>query len=349
MANEAYTLDAHGEELLQRHVAWWERKGMLYHEHDAAPLGDLWLPLSDGTIADRDIDMTPELLDVDRAVGPQQEPGPLRTHGDYFNTATPFGRMPWLEAILGTPIRATIIGGSMRTKAFIASWEEWEQQGEHHHHGWFDLYKQIMELIVARANGRAFLTHPTLRGPSDLAEAVVGPELMSYSLFEHQAELRRFLDEVTDTFIEVLQAQIERTPPLRGGYVNPFGIWAPGTGVRTQCDASAFLSARHYAEWFLPYDVRICQAVDYAMIHLHSVSLHTVPSLLEVDALHGIEITIEDEASGPSLQAMIPVLRDILSCKALLLHGPLTDDELKFLLDELPTDGLGIGRRLQPW
>jgi hypothetical protein len=85
------------------------------------------------------------------------------------------------------------------------------------------------------------------------------------------------------------------------------------------------------------------------MIHLHSVSLHTVPSLLAEDAVRGIEITIEDEASGPSLKAMIPVLRDILSCKALLLHGPLTDDELKLLLDELPSDGLGIGRRLRPW
>jgi hypothetical protein len=349
MTAEHYTLDARGEELLERHARWWQRQGMLYHEHSGAPLGDLWLPLSDGTLADRDLDMTPEMLDVERAVGRQQDPGPLRTHGDFFATATPFGRMPWLEAVLGTPIRATIVGGSMRTKAYISNWEEWERQDLHRHAAWFDLYTRLMDLIVARANGRSFLTHPTLRGPSDLAEAVVGPELMSYSLFEHQAELRRFLNEVTEAFVEVLRAQIERTPPLRGGYVNPFGIWAPGTVVRTQCDASAFLSAKHYAEWFLPYDARICASVGYAMIHLHSVSLHTVPSLLAVDALRGIEITIEDEASGPSLRAMMPVLRDILSCKPLLLHGPLTDDELKFVLDELPTDGLGIGRRLQPW
>lgn len=349
MTAEHYTLNARGEELLERHTKWWQRQGMLYHEHDAAPLGDLWLPLSDGTLADRDMDMTPDLLDEHRAVISQQEPGPLRTRGDFFATATPFGRMPWLEAILGTPIRATIVGGSMRTKAYIASWDAWEQQSVHRDDAWFALYKRLLERTVAHANGRAFLTHPTLRGPSDLAEAVVGPELMSYSLFEHQAELQRFLDEVTEAFLEVLHAQIERTPPLRGGYVNPFGIWAPGTVVRTQCDASSFLSAKHYAEWFLPYDVRICEAVDYAMIHIHSVSLHTVPSLLAVDALHGIEITIEDEASGPSLEAMMPVLRDILSCKSLLLHGPLTDDELKYLLDSLPTDGLAITRRLQPW
>ncbi|MBC7237835.1 MAG: hypothetical protein H5T69_18490, partial [Chloroflexi bacterium] len=325
------------------------RKGTLYAENESAPLGDLWLPLSDGTLASHDLDVTPEMLDVDRAAGSQWEPGPLITHGDRFATSAPYSRVPWVEAILGTPIRATIRGGSMRTKAFIASWEEWEQKETHRHEGWFDVLKRLMELVVERANGRLAPVHTLMRGPSDLAEAVVGPELMSYSIYDNPAALERFLDEATDTFIEVLEAQIERTPKLRGGYVNPFGIWAPGRVVRTQCDATAFLSAEHYARWFLPYDVRICEAVDYSMIHLHSVSLHTVPRLLEVERPHGIQITLEDEASGPPLAEMIPIFREILGSKPLLIDGPLTEDEVKLLQDILPSDGLAIYRRIQPW
>ena len=342
-----YQLDAEGEDLLRRHADWWQRRGMLYVEAHSGPLGDLWLPLSDGTVATQDTDVTPDMLDVDRAVGPALEPGPLERNGDHFATTAPYGRIPWTEALLGTPIHATIQGGSMRTKAFISDWAVWEAETEHRHEGWMDLLIRLTELLVERTNGRRAPVHTLLRGPADLAEAVVGPELMSYSLYDHPDELRRFLDVATEVFIQALHAQLDRFPRLRGGYVNPFGIWAPGKVVRTQCDATAFLSANQYAEWFLPYDVRICETVDCSMIHLHSCSLHTVPKLLEVERPHAIQITLESEPSGPPLPAMIPIFQDILAVKPLLVDGPLTADEVKHLQDVLPTDGLSIRRRVE--
>ena len=57
------------------------------------------------------MDLTPDMLDVERLVGEALEPGPLGTYGDQFHTAAPFSRVPWMEAILGAPIRATIQGG----------------------------------------------------------------------------------------------------------------------------------------------------------------------------------------------------------------------------------------------
>ena len=62
------------------------------------------------------------------------------------------------------------------------------------------------------------------------------------------------LSTATSVFVETLRAQLEVIDTIAGGYVNPFGIWAPGTVVRTQCDASAILSPDHYADWFLPWD-----------------------------------------------------------------------------------------------
>jgi hypothetical protein len=188
-----------------------------------------------------------------------------------------------------------------------------------------------------------------MRGPCDLAEAVLGPELLSYSLYEHQDSLRRFLDEAVGVFIEILHAQLARIAPVEGGTMSPFGIWAPGTVVRTQCDATAFLSADHYREWFLPYDERICETVDYSIIHLHSVSLHTVDALLAVERPHAIQVTLETSPPGPTLEEMVPVFRKALGVKPLLLEGYLSEEELRWLQDELPPDGLAINVRQTTW
>jgi hypothetical protein len=346
---QTITLDEQGSALLKQHADWWQLKGTLFAPVHSAPLGDLWLPLADGTLASEDVDLTPEMLDLDRLAGPPQAPGPLELRGDYFRTAAPYARVPWVEAILGTPIRATIQGGSMRTLAFIDSWQAWEREARHRDDGWFDLLKQLTGLLVQRSGGRYAVAQTLMRGPCDLAEAVLGPELLSFSLYDHPRSLRRFLDQAVETFIEILHAQLARISPVAGGYVSPFGIWAPGTVVRTQCDATAFLSAAHYAEWFLPYDEHICETVDYSFIHLHSVSLHTVDALLAAERPHAIQVTLETSPPGPTMEEMLPTFRKILATKPLLLSGKLSDEQVRWLQDQLPTDGLAISARRSEW
>ena len=342
-------LEGAGQALVARHVDWWRRKGMLYVEENSAPLGDLWLPLSDGTIATKDLDVTPDMLDVDRIVGDELSPGPLEMRGDLFQARAPYSRVPWVEALLGCPIRATIQGGSMRTQAFIRDWDEWESKPSHRDDGWLDKLKEITETLAQRSGGRYAVSQTLMRGPTDLAEAVLGPELMSLSLYDTPAALRRFLDEATDIFIEVLHAQLERTPRVEGGYVNPFGVWAPGTVVRTQCDASAILSPKQYAEWYLPYDERICRSVDFSMIHLHSCSMHTVDALLQAELPHGIQVTVETGTTVPTLEELVPIFRKILAHKPLNVSGHLPPDKVKYLLEELPHDGLYISARRSGW
>jgi hypothetical protein len=349
MTPPSLTLDAAGTALLRRHAGWWRREESLCTFVQGTPLGDLWLPLSDGTLATQDLTLTPELLDVDRIAGTQQAPGPLQTHGDLFQVVDPYGKVPWVEAILGTPIRATIKGGSMRTHSFIDTFERWEQLSNHRADDWFAQLLALTDLLVQRGAGRYAVVQPTMRGPSDLAEAILGPTLMSYAMYDEPRRLRRFLGEVTDVFIEILHALLAHVRPVQGGYLSPFGIWAPGSVVRTQCDATAFLSPAQYAEWYLPHDLSICESVDYSFIHLHSISLHTVDTLLAQERPHAIQITLEAEPKGPSLAQLLPTLRKILAVKPLLLEGQLSHEQVAWLQDQLPAGGLAIAARQSAW
>jgi 5-methyltetrahydrofolate--homocysteine methyltransferase len=172
---------------------------------------------------------------------------------------------------------------------------------------------------------------------------------MCLSMYDRPDSLRRFLDEATDTFIAIWRALDARIPRVEGGAVSPFGIWAPGSVVRTQCDASAFLSPRQYQRWYLPCDVRIAEAADYSFIHLHSCSLHVVDAILEVEKPRAIQITLESRPKGPSLETMLPILRRILAVKPLLMEGPLTDGEVTWLRERLPAGGLAITARDSEW
>ena len=342
-------LDDDGRILAERHRRWWAREGGLMAWVSHSSLGELWLPLSDGTLATQDLDLTPDMLDLERLAGDQLEPGPLERNGDQFVTVTPYTRVPWVEAILGCPVRATIQGGSMRTRSFVADWDAWHARDGRLHEGWFDALKQLTVMLAERGAGRYAVAQTLMRGPSDLAEAILGPELMCLSMYDHPRALRGFLETVTEAFVTILNAQLERIPRVQGGYVNPFGIWAPGTVVRTQCDASAFLSPAQYKEWFLPYDERISEAVGYATIHLHSGSLHTVPALLEVERPQAIQVTLDPEPSAPPTLSLIPTFRRILEAKPVIIDGPLTAEEVHVLEQELPVDGRCVLARHEPW
>ena len=130
--------------------------------------------------------------------------------------------------------------------------------------------------------------------------------------------------------------------------MNPFGVWGPGRFVRTQCDASAILSPAQYRDWFLPYDQEISRTVEYSIIHLHSGSLHTVPALLAVERPRAIQVSLDPEPSGPPVERLLPVFRQVLAAKPLIVDGYLTEPQIDMLLRELPHEGLYIAARTAP-
>ena len=99
----------------------------------------------------------------------------------------------------------------------------------------------------------------------------------------------------------------------------------------------------------LPYDTRISEAVDTSIIHLHSCSLHVVDELLKIERPQAIQVIIETGPNVPSIPDLVPIFRRILGVKPLVADGPMTEDELHLLQDELPHNGLCIIARQTAW
>jgi hypothetical protein len=99
----------------------------------------------------------------------------------------------------------------------------------------------------------------------------------------------------------------------------------------------------------LPWDERICGNFEFSIIHLHSVSLHTVDPLLTVAHPQAIQVTLETTPGAPTLSAMLPVFRRILEVKPLIVDGQLSEEDLAVVRGGLPHDGLCVIARRDGW
>jgi len=252
------------------------------------------------------------MLNLDAIAGTPQEPGVLQSDDDSVLTQAPHCSVPWVEAILGCSVRA--IHHGMRSHPIVRDWAEWEV-APRWSDSWFGCLVQLTEMLVARNGGCHAICQTLMRGPADLAEAALESELMCLSMYDHPHQLYAFLETASQVFVRVLHAHLDAIPTIERGYVNPFGLWATGTVVRTQCDTSALLSPSQYEKWFLPFDMLICESFDYAVIHLLSASLHTVDALLKVERPQAIQVTLDPEPSGPRYEALLPTFGRILTAR----------------------------------
>jgi hypothetical protein len=146
-----------------------------------------------------------------------------------------------------------------------------------------------------------------------------------------------YLAHCAEVFILAAARRLEHTPPFQGGYLSSYGIWAPGTVVRTQLDNATMLSPDLYRDRVLEHERRVMEAFDYALIHVHSGCLHIIDPLLTLDALRIIQVSV-DYPGGPLASEILPDLEKILQHKSLILTGPVTQAELDDL-KALPHQG----------
>lgn len=338
------------EEILERHVAFWNMeeadKPLLRISKYSSGYGikppPMEFPMADGTLAWEDVfDLKPEMVSPERLSprikGATSIPA---ISGDLFVTSTPYARIPWMEAIVGCLIRVSLQSSSMWSEPVLV--ENW-------HEKFRDLkpndtwYRKLLEFTeYLSANSGTYLVSNTLmRGPSDMVDALISEENLCLGIYEHPEEIKELMMICGKIFVDVAQAQLDRIKPFQCGYCNLFGIWAPGTSIRTQDDASALVSAKHYKDFMLPSQEYIASNFDFSTIHLHSNSLHTVEAVLDSN-IRAVQVSIDPQPYGPTVPELLPTFMKMQKKKPILIEGPMLQFEFDELLKTLSPKGLYV-------
>ncbi|MBT3343478.1 MAG: hypothetical protein HOH74_29245 [Gemmatimonadetes bacterium] len=305
------------------------------------PLGERGgIPLADGSRPQEGIQVTPDQLDP--ALFCQDTSLPSLIRGDFMAGQGPPG-MCWTEAAFGCPV--SIVTGGPWAEAFIDDWRQTPPPAPDPL--WIDKLEEFVEFLVARAAGQLPVTQPLFRGPVDMMFAGLGHEEACMAVKTAPDRSDAYLAACAELFIEIAQRRIDKTPTFEGGYLSSYGIWAPGTVVRTQVDNASMLSPETYRERVLPFDRLVFEAFDVTLIHLHSCCLHIIDDLVKEDALDCIQVSI-DYPGGPLAREVMPRLQRILEAKPLIVTGPVHQAELDQLEQLKPAGGLCLNVQCVP-
>ncbi|MHB1134491.1 MAG: uroporphyrinogen decarboxylase/cobalamine-independent methonine synthase family protein [Chloroflexota bacterium] len=333
---------------LQRHKAFWHRESVdrpLIAVQKFNPLAFKQVPLADAAWAGgQAVRLQPQMLDVAKFANVEywfSNPGQL-TLGDWFSVRGPYVRVPWMEAILGCPIYSDRDSGSMWSEPFLSSPTEWQGFTLTEDNPWFAKMLEFTRYLVEHNDGSYLVGQTLMRGPIDMLRCFFGDQETCLALLDYPDETHAILEATTDAFIAVAKANQALIPPFHGGYCSYFGIWAPGTVVRTQCDMSALLSAKMYKERVVPFEEKVSRPFQYSVIHLHSGFLHTVDALLEVELPGAIEFALDTGSTPVSTRDLVAVARKVLARKPLIIEGNMTAADCEYLVANLPARGLAL-------
>jgi|WetSurMetagenome_2_1015567.scaffolds.fasta_scaffold03243_4 DNA-binding FadR family transcriptional regulator len=333
------------EERLSLHRAFWAREKQIRplasfrvgdfffarHFQAAIPLLEM-----DRLIAPDMLIVSEFLADYERMFRQAEELGQ-----DGFWAGEPFTGIPWMEAILGCPIRSG--RESFTSKPWFSSPEEaLEKVRFDPQNPWLVKYLEFTTALVAQSRGRFPVGMPIMRGPTDMLGALLGQQEMVLALMESDPQvMHRLIERVTRAFLAVIEAQRHLTPPFYGGSTLGFyHIWAPGTAIWFQDDLSAILSPKLYRQFFLDSACLILAGHDHTAVHLHPNSFFILDELLTLKNLKVVQVN--KDISGPGVKEMLPVLAKIMQTRGLILWGDLTVEDLELVKRNLPCRGLAL-------
>jgi DNA-binding FadR family transcriptional regulator len=333
------------EERLSLHRAFWAR------EKQSRPLASF--RVGDFFFA-RHFHAAHLLLEPDRSVSPEmlevasflpdyermfQESEALGQDG--FWTAEPFTGIPWMEAILGCPIRGGKESFTSRPLQ-IRPTEAIEAIRFNQENPWHKKCLEFSSALVEQSRGRFPVGMPIMRGPTDMLGAILGQQEMVLALMtEDPAVMRPLIERVTGAFLSVIEAQRRIVPAFyNGSSLGFYHVWAPGPSIWFQDDLSAILSPKIYREFFLDSARMILSRYAYTAFHLHPASFFIIDEMLSLDGLR--VLVVNKDIGGPSVKEMLPVLTRIMETRGLILWGDLTIDDLETVKRALPCRGLGF-------
>jgi hypothetical protein len=269
----------------------------------------------------------------------------LAADDDFFYVGSAYWGIPWLEAILGCPI--SVGPSSCRAEVFLTDPRESAGlDADLDANPWLDALLRFSEELVRFAAGRFPVCPPLLRGPGDVASAILGGTAFVTGLLDQPDAVERLLDSAARTRAAVLRRLAAVLPAWHethaaGGY--PSRVWCRRSIAYYQEDSAALLNPRLFREFLLPLARSACEAAEVSFIHLHSACLYPLGMLLEDGSFDVIQINIDHDGVAPPLAALVPALRRVQAAgRPLLLWGELTPDDCRLVRRELSPAGLSL-------
>ena len=295
-------------DVLRRHLAFWRR------EDTGRPLVGVYL----GGYLAQDIYLVaqegerlhPEQLVPERFFDllSQQCQAYARLEQDLICPVEPVHSVPWLEAMLGCPIR--VHAGSVWAEPLLGEDEPLASFAPIWSGAWVETALRFVRALVEHFAPTFPVAGPFLRGPADVVAAMVGTERLCYEFLDHPSEVHRLARICAEAWTKVSQQVAVHIPRWKGGYVpGARWIYAPEPCTYSSEDVTAIISAGMYREFFLPYNRMIADQFPFGFLHRHSTSCQHLTALLELGPGWAIEVTMDP--TGPSVAETLPLFQRI--------------------------------------
>ena len=289
-------------------------------------------------------DFTPEMLDIEKLVKETESACKVHPHinNDVFEFVEVDEVIPWMEAITGCHLYALGRGASMVANPSDVTPEDLPA----HLKGLLDSldqntwYRKLgegyqgLDEVLGDKYPRA---HTLMRGPGDMVGALLGHEKFIGMMLDPGSKdlIQQLLDLCSKIYIETAKMQLNRGGKFRGGYCNPFGIWAPTYNVRTQEDEASLVSPKMYNEFFLPRHIQEVAGYDYSTFHMHSGYVMTTYNWREFSKRGNIgSYEIAMDPNGPTAEALLPSLLEMNSMKPLVIDS-CTAEQVKVIEEHI--------------
>lgn len=260
--------------------------------------------------------------------------------GDFIFSASAFWGIPWLEAVLGCPLFADHNTGSIYSKpppdfkpgGLLPEFSTSNQ--------WIQLMAIMLDTLAEQSAGRFPLATTRMRGIADLLAALYGGDEFVFAMFERPEEVKQISKQLTELFIRAGKMQLARIPDFHGGTGSfYYHMWAPKGTVWHQEDAAALLSPALYEEFIEHCDRKIVQSFEHVAMHQHSTGF--VPTMKYMHM--GVSVLeMHIDAGGPGAQQLYERHLAILNRKPLLIWGDILENDLDWIFNKLPHEGLAV-------
>ena len=364
--NAISVTDRYFQAIMTQHKAFWERaeeNSFLRSAGVFAASIPITLPQPDGSVITQADPLEPDMVDPASLIDEVENWDPsrldttLHAQGQYLVSvgsgnvmpiSKPLPKIPWIEAMLGCPIKMT--EGQIWNEHYPGDPDDLIRRGINFEHDpWFQLYLEFLRQLQSRL-GDCFpvSANTLLRGASDLAAAVMGVEEACIGWIDQPASMARLMRVCTDANLTVIEAGYEVVEPFLSGYMSGYGIWSPAPVVHTQADHSNLLSAKMYAEQILPYDLEVIRSCPISTMHIHNSGLHVAPLLVEIAELDAIEVAVDPYPNAERKPYEVEMLQLIQEHKPLILDVNFpTLEEAESVLAELSPRGLCFNPRFE--